>query len=68
MRERTFKIMRTLDKVECPWLSEIIEEGTIVFEFLGTTYGCISPGGIAVSIKPHTNPFFEVPLDSVETY
>ena len=46
-----------------------LPKGSIVFEYGGCTYGCISSNGIAVTLKPDKTPFFEVPktlLDEVE--
>lgn len=40
-------------------------KGDTVYAFWGCTYGCISPGGQAVSKEPGKGPFFEVPLDAV---
>jgi hypothetical protein len=39
--------------------------GTLVYKFFGCTYGCIAPGGIAVSLVPDQIPFFELPEDAV---
>jgi hypothetical protein len=61
-----YEIIRDLSIDECFWLEEPIPKGTIVFEFNGNTYGCISPNGIAVSMKPNENPFFEVPLSAIK--
>jgi hypothetical protein len=61
-----YEITRTLTIKECGWLEKPIKKGTIVFEFNGYTYGCISENGIAVSMIPNENPFFEVPLSAVK--
>lgn len=59
-------INRKITKEECHWLDEDIEEGTIVYEFLGCTYGCITNSGIAVTLDINGGyPFFEVPIDSI---
>lgn len=39
---------------DCP-----LPQGTILYPFLGATYGCIGPG-YAVSLNEGENPFFEV--------
>ncbi|WP_460791122.1 hypothetical protein [Nocardioides maradonensis] len=51
---------------ECSWLWESIPAGTVVHEYTGHTYGCISPAGIAVSDVLDKEPFFEIPLDAIE--
>lgn len=40
--------------------------GQIVYRYRGYTYGCIAPGGIAVSLELGEPPFFEVPADAVD--
>lgn len=42
-----------------------VKAGDVVYRFDGYTYGCISPGGIAVTMEPDKHPFFEVPAISV---
>ena len=42
-----------------------VRPGTAVYRYNGHTYGCIRPGGIAVSLEPNQTPFFEVPARSV---
>ena len=61
-----FKIRRKLTTNECHWLDNDIEKGTIVYHYGGATYGCISAVGIAVSMEPNKEPFFEVPFSAVE--
>ena len=61
-----YRITRTLTSEECWWLSETVNEGEVVYEYLGYTYGAISPAGIPVSRVPDEIPFFEVPRDAVE--
>lgn len=46
------------------WIRETIPAGAEVEEFRGCTYGCISPEGIAVSLKGQDH-FTEVPVDAV---
>jgi hypothetical protein len=41
--------------------------GDTVYQFWGCTYGCISPGGVAVTRNPSGDyPFFEVPANAVK--
>lgn len=47
---------------ECSWLPHDFKEGDRVFQFLGTTYGCVTQTGIACSLDGGI-PFFEVPLN-----
>lgn len=66
--ERTFKMTRAIDKREQPWMDGdcVVEQGAIVYEYLGHDYGCIGPKGIAVSYVRGETPFFEVPANAVE--
>jgi hypothetical protein len=67
------RMTRTVDEREQPWMGDegasikTVPEGAVVYEYRGYTYGCISPGGIAVSFEPGETPFFQVPADAVET-
>jgi len=61
-----YKVTRDVTKEECFWLDETVIKGTIVYPFYGCTYGCISDNGIAVSLISDVNPFFELPLNSLE--
>jgi hypothetical protein len=58
-------IIRDLTKDECYWLKFPIDKLSIVYKYLGSTYGCIADSGIAVCIKKDTLPFIEVPRDAV---
>jgi hypothetical protein len=58
-------ILRELTPEQYYWISEIIPVGTEVKEFMGCTYGCISPSGIAV-VLPDADYFTEVPIDAVK--
>jgi len=59
-------LVRNVTHGECPWLDLTgLPEGTVVYEYSGYTYGCISDNGIAVSNEPDSSPFYEVPADSV---
>jgi len=60
-------LTRDVTKEECYWLEEDIKAGTVVYEFHGHTYGCISPSGMAVTYSEEgDNPFFELPHDSLQ--
>ena len=48
------------------WVPRDFLKGEIVYHFRGPTYGCISPHGIAITIKPGEGPFFELPRDSLD--
>lgn len=57
-----YELTRDVTKEECHWLDEDRKKGTIVYEYVGHTYGCISPHGIAVTSNPDGDiPFFELP-------
>lgn len=68
MKENRFKLKRTVTPEECSWLDKAVHKGTIVFQFYGATYGCITPNGTAVSIIKGKGPFFELPNNSLELY
>jgi hypothetical protein len=56
---------RLKDRVEItPRLA--FEPGTIVFDFLGPTYGCCTPEEVPVSKEPHEGPFVGVSRGSLE--
>lgn len=59
-------LTRDVTPAECSWLESTIRKGESVFQFRGHTYGCIGPGGIAVTRSPEgKNPFFELPDDAL---
>lgn len=59
-------INRRLPETE-NYSGRVIEAGEKVRLFEGCTYGCIAPGGIAVTFSMSGgNPFFEVPENSVD--
>ena len=58
-----YLVKRNIGKTICPWLDSRIREGTVVYEYTGYTYGCISDTGVAVTFKEGVEPFFELPLD-----
>jgi hypothetical protein len=62
-----FKVKRDVTKEECDWLRETVDEGSIVYECVYNTYGCISPSGIAVTKDEEGGyPFFELPYTALE--
>jgi len=50
---------------ECPWLTETLLPGTLVYLYPGATFGCCGPDGIAVSWTFGQEPFFELPRTAV---
>ena len=56
---------RAISRQECPWLDADIPAGTSLWTYDNHTYGCITPGGVAVSARAAETPFFEVPKDAV---
>lgn len=62
---KKFKINRKVTQEECPWLEETFEIDTIVFEYCGCTYGCISPNGVPVTFAPNETPFSEIPKNAL---
>lgn len=54
-----------ITRKECHWLERDIEPGEEMYLYSGQTYGCISPDGVAASLKENETPFFEIPMDSV---
>jgi hypothetical protein len=45
---------------------EAWEEGDVLYEFHGATWGCVdTDGGVALSAFPGQGPFFEFPADAV---
>ena len=60
-----YKVNRDVTQKECHWLKATVQKGTIVYKYMGHTYGCITPAGIAVSRKDQQLPFFELPKDAL---
>lgn len=60
-----FKVIRKVTMEECPWLDRDIEEGEIVEEYDGCTYGCITYKGVAVMIEG-IEGFSELPINALE--
>ena len=66
-RGRALVTTRHITQQECPWLDADIPVDTLVFEFTGVTYGCVSLSGIAVKLQDSNHwPFYEVPRNAVE--
>jgi len=62
-----FITTRDITSSECHWIKETIEKGTVVYRFSGATYGCIGPGGVAITFdEGGANPFFELPGNSLK--
>lgn len=60
-----YVVNRDVSKEECPWLDHYIRKGLRVYKYRGHTYGCISPGGVAVTAVENVEPFFELPKDAL---
>lgn len=60
-----YKLTRDVTKKECHWLDKTFKKGSVVLEYQGYTYGCISDNGIAVS-NDGKEPFFEIPIDALQ--
>lgn len=60
------RIFRTTREVSEDWISMPIPVGTVLYEYVGATYGCISPAGIACSVYEGETPFMEIPIDALE--
>ncbi len=59
--------MRDITTDECNWLEETVKQETLVYTCSGATYGCIGPGGIAVTFKSDGDyPFFELPYNALQ--
>ena len=61
------KLNRDITNAECFWIEETIPKGTIVEEFTGCTYDCITSTGTAVTIEGREG-FVEVPTNSLYSY
>lgn len=69
MNAYKYEMTRTVTKEECSWLKNKILVGTIVYGFIGATYGCITDTGIACTFSADgSGEFFEVPQDAIRPY
>ena len=59
-----YQLTRDVTPQECSWLKRTYYKGERVQAFIGFTYGCIGPNGIACSDNGD-NPFYELPKDSI---
>jgi hypothetical protein len=59
-------VTRDITRKECRWLSKDIPAGTVVYDYGGHTYQCISKTGRAVTEVDDTPPFFELPRDALK--
>lgn len=66
MNNQLFIVNRNVTRAECPWLKDDVSAGTEVYEYLGPTYGCISPEGTAVTVVSGETPFFELPNTALQ--
>ncbi|TGP29083.1 hypothetical protein EN828_10290 [Mesorhizobium sp. M2D.F.Ca.ET.185.01.1.1] len=64
MEPTKFKLTRDVTRDECLWLDADIAAGTIVYSYSGYTYGCIGPGGRAVTLE-RDGPFVELPRNAL---
>ena len=58
-------LIREVTMEECPWLDRNMEEGELVEEFTGCTYGCITYSGTACNIKGMEG-FRELPTNALK--
>jgi len=65
MKNATKVLNRDVTVKECPWLDSDLPKGTLVHEYDGCTYGCISYRGVAVTLIKDETPFFEIPNDAL---
>jgi hypothetical protein len=61
-----YKVTRVVTTSECPWLDKNMARGQAVYKYYGCTYGCVGETGIAVTVLPNAEPFFELPSSALE--
>ncbi|NHI95038.1 MAG: hypothetical protein EAX96_21285 [Candidatus Lokiarchaeota archaeon] len=61
-----YKLRYLVTQDDCPWLEKDIEKGTIVYEYCGCTYGCVSQNGVPITIVPNEVPFIEIQKSALE--
>lgn len=59
-----YKVIRNITNKECHWVDKDIKKGTIVYKFIGCTYGCCGDG-IPITFEKD-GPFIEVPSDALK--
>lgn len=60
------RLTRTVTTIECPWLNHDLEKGTVVEQYTGPTYGCVTSHGTACVTVGWKGPFFEVPTSALK--
>ena len=65
MQQLKVKIIQNMATKDYPWLHRDLKEGEEFYVYKGSTYGCISKNGIALTEKLDINPYFEVPKEFV---
>jgi len=60
-----YRLIRDVDRKECPWLDRDFRAGEVFQSYEGYTYGCISDNGVACSWDGK-EPFFELPADALD--
>lgn len=60
---------RDITPAEFPWLTVTVPKGTVVDEYLGHTYGCVSNTGLACSwpevSEQDVSEFCELPIEAL---
>jgi hypothetical protein len=60
---------RDVTLTDAPWLSVPVPKGTVVTEYTGHTFGCVSNSGVACQWdgleKQHVESFCELPVNAL---
>lgn len=67
---KQFTLTRDVTRKECNWLRKDVKKGTVVTEYQGHTYGCISPYmgiGVVPPDPKDKREFVELPMDALAT-
>jgi len=59
-----YMVNRDVTQEECDWLDETIKKGTIVYKFLGNTYG-LTEGIMVFLSDDQQGPLFQLPEDAL---
>lgn len=65
LTSQKYRLTRDVSRTDEEFSAFDLPAGTIVYRYAGATYGCVGPGGVAVTLDGR-EPFGEVPRSALE--